>query len=485
MNFINRKGLVFSSSLYILGDSLSKGVTFLLLPVYTRFLSPREFGLLSLATSIATFMSLLLSFRGVINRFYYQYEKITARKSFLGSFWLFLIIFSLVIIFLVFLFRPIISNLLPSVPFYPYLGIVLVFVFLKVSFFYIVLDYYQANFQPKAYFLLSSFHMIAANGSIFYFVVSQKMGAFGYLLGELISLVITSIISGVIIFREFHVKWNMNILKPVLGFSLPLFLHYFFHLIFSMSYRFILDRFGTINQVGIYSFGYQIALFLQLALTSINKALVPIFSRAATSDATFKKTRELIKYYFFVATIMGVLVVLLSKPVLIIFFPAEYQEALTILPWLVLGIMFVGYYFIPMNLLAMTAGKTKFIPKMTFLAAAVNVSLNIILIPRFGMLAAAINTAVGYGILFCLLLLASARLFPGYYEWRKLLILIISSAAIAAIGFFVMGIDPWKNIIYAFLSLIVLLVVLVIFGFIDIVELKLLYHSWSGTSQGR
>ena len=64
------------------------------------------------------------------------------------------------------------------------------------------------------------------------------------------------------------------------------------------------------------------------------------------------------------------------------------------MPYISLGIVAMGVYFVPMNLLSMTVGRTAFIPIFTLTAGAVNVGLNLLMVPRMGALAAAISRDV-------------------------------------------------------------------------------------------
>ena len=80
------------------------------------------------------------------------------------------------------------------------------------------------------------------------------------------------------------------------------------------------------------------------------------------------------------------------------------------------------------------ARQTQFNWVVSGAAAAINVVLNVILIPPYGMVGAAISTAAAYLALFLLMVLNSSRVYPVAYQWRRVLIL-----ASVAIGLTVLG----------------------------------------------
>ena len=104
--------------------------------------------------------------------------------------------------------------------------------------------------------------------------------------------------------------------------------------------------------------------------------------------------------------------------------PPSYWEAATFVPLLSLGAVLFGWYFVPMDSIVLIEGRTRSLFVWTLIAAATNVGLNLVFVPRLGAIAAAGSTAVGYGLLFLLVLIYSRRgsreRVP--YEWRRIVI---------------------------------------------------------------
>ena len=71
---------------------------------------------------------------------------------------------------------------------------------------------------------------------------------------------------------------------------------------------------------------------------------------------------------------------------------------------------------------------------MTGAAAAVNVALNLALIPSYGRMGAAIATVVAYTLLFVGMAWRAQRVFPVSYQWRR-----VATLGVAAVGLTVLG----------------------------------------------
>jgi len=99
MNFGEIKFLLKHSSIYGLGSIIGQAIGFLLLPLYTRYLTPADYGVMALIDVARWMVGLIISL-GIINalsRFYYEYEEQQKRNLVISSaYW---IAFAVLIIF--------------------------------------------------------------------------------------------------------------------------------------------------------------------------------------------------------------------------------------------------------------------------------------------------------------------------------------------------------------------------------------------------
>lgn len=186
--------------------------------------------------------------------------------------------------------------------------------------------------------------------------------------------------------------------SSLLRLSLPLIPHAGAHWSLAGVDRLVLLAFVPAATVGIYGLVYSVAALVGMVLTEINRALMYEYGRlvgstgpSAASDLVVLATVQVIASLVvsFVAAAVG--------PHLYgLVFPAEYAAGAGVIPWIVLGYLFFGFYYIFVVRLTVIDGRTGLIAVATILGAIVNLAANLVLIPRLEMIGAALATAIGY-----------------------------------------------------------------------------------------
>jgi O-antigen/teichoic acid export membrane protein len=191
-------------------------------------------------------------------------------------------------------------------------------------------------------------------------------------------------------------------LQAGLRMGLPLVPHFAAHWGLNLSDRLIIAMFFSTAVVGIYSMGYQLAFVAGIAITEVNRAFMPRYGEAVRN----KQARDVLSSHArlqVLATVgLAAWASLLGPQVVHLLLPASYAAAAPIVPWVALGFAFLGFYYVPVNVVAIVAGETSGLWLLTLCAAAVNVGANLLFIPRFGAVAAAVDTALGF---LCLLIM--------------------------------------------------------------------------------
>ena len=78
--------------------------------------------------------------------------------------------------------------------------------------------------------------------------------------------------------------------------------------------------------------------------------------------------------------------------------------------------------------------RTQFNWIITFAGAALNIGLNIALIPPYGMIGAAIATVAAYALMFLLMTVNAQRLYPVPYQWRRVVTLVGVAVGLTVLG---------------------------------------------------
>jgi O-antigen/teichoic acid export membrane protein len=311
------------------------------------------------------------------------------------------------------------AALLPDIPFHPYLRLAVWTAFLGVlGLTPMVL--LQARERALAFVLLTLGAALTTTAIIVWFVV-RGGGALGYLQGALIGAALAAIPYIALTLGQIRPVFRLSILLPALAFSLPLVPHALAGWALEMSDRAILTRFLPLHDVGVYSIGYQLGAAMGLATTAFNAAWVPFLfgTLKEEGEGAHPKVARLVTYYAITLCFLGLGWALLVEHAITIIAAPEYREAYRITPWVVGGYVLGGLYLVPTNLLFWRR-RTRVIPMLTVTAGAVNVGLNLWLVPRYGAIAAAWSTLAAYAILLVLTWWSAERTHPFPYEYRRL-----------------------------------------------------------------
>jgi O-antigen/teichoic acid export membrane protein len=80
------------------------------------------------------------------------------------------------------------------------------------------------------------------------------------------------------------------------------------------------------------------------------------------------------------------------------------------------------------------ARRTQFNWVVTGAAAALNVALNLVLIPPYGMMGAAVATVAAYSTMFLAMSWHAQRVYPVPYQWRRVATLVVAAVGLVTAG---------------------------------------------------
>jgi O-antigen/teichoic acid export membrane protein len=416
------KKLIGASAVYGLGSVLVRGLAFVLLPLYTRYLTPAEYGVVALTVTCTVVLGMLypLGLRGAVSRTYYETGTVEERRERIGTLWIAMVLSAAVMALLLDRVGPsLAAALLPEVPFHPYLRLAVWTAFLGVLGL-TPLVLLQAQERPAAYVAVTVWAALTTTAVTVWLVVSGD-GAEGYLRGALIGAALAAVPYVWLTLRQIRPVFRPSVLLPALAFSLPLVPHALAGWALEMSDRAILTRLLPLHDVGVYSLGYQLGAAMGLLTTAFNAAWVPFLfgTLKEEGEGAHPRLTRLVTYYAGALCFVGLGWSLLVKHAIALLAGPEFGEAWRITPWVVGGYVFSGLYLIPTNLLFWRQ-RTTVIPLVTLLAGAVNIGLNLWLVPRHGAIAAAWSTLAAYAVLLVLTWRTAERLHPFPYEYRRL-----------------------------------------------------------------
>jgi O-antigen/teichoic acid export membrane protein len=407
---------------YGLGNILSKIVGFILIPVYTHYLTTSQYGtleLLELTTYIAG-MFLALGISQSVMRFYYDSEDPQKRQEVVSTALFSIWVVSLFAVIWFLLFSPQVSFLVFKSS--DYTGLFRI-VFLTMMFSLaseIPLSFIRAQQRSVLYTVISLCRLILSLGLNILFIMGFGWGVQGIILSGLITNGISSLYLSFYTIKQVGISFSLGKLKEMIKYGLPYIPGGAGMFVLNFLDRFFLQRFTSLSEVGIYSLGYKFGMIINPLVTDPFFAIwrPKMFELAKREDA--KDIYSLMfTYFLFLEIFLGLGISVLIKDVLRIISSPEYHNAYKVVPLILLSYILWGGYF-HMQVGILLKKKTQHIAYIIGMSALSNLLLNILLIPRLGIWGAALSTLVSFGIMFILNYFVSNWIYYVKYQFARL-----------------------------------------------------------------
>ena len=426
--------LVRNLAIYGFGDVATSIAGFLLLPVYVRYLSPEDYGVIGLLLSVEVVVKILFRWGvdGAFMRLYFDCEDQKARQTLASTIFVFLLAANGLLLAGALTAAPALAaHLFGGQTYTTALGLVLVNTFV-VGFYFIPFHVLRIQERSPEFIALSMTRSVSTLVLRLVLVVGFGLGVLGIVLADvLVTAVFTVVLA----------RWFAPLLRPTfsrrllvesLRFGLPRLPHGLAHQTMAVADRYLLGAFVSLREVGIYSIGATFGLALKLFLSAFEYAWAPFYfgiMREPDAKATYRLVTTygvaaLVVLAAGLAAIADDLVRLMTTP--------DFSDAARVIPWVGLGVVFQGVYLLTSIGFNLTK-RTEYYPVSTGIAAAVSLVANLILIPRWGAVGAAWSNALGYGVLAATAFVLSQRVYPMTYEYGRLArIALAGGAAYAA-----------------------------------------------------
>jgi len=222
-------------------------------------------------------------------------------------------------------------------------------------------------------------------------------GLFGALAGFAIALVLSSALA-FLPFRSSRLERQGNAgvsPRQLLQYSGPLALALVFASIGNRSDVLLLGHFAPMSQVGIYSAAFQTASIIGLILQSFESILQPLFSERIASDdrAGLEQTYlAMLRWVGLVVIPLFVLISMFAAPLLSLY-GKEYESG----AWCLIVLAFaqcLNSMTAPAHGLLALAGHSRLIMWNSLVVAAIQITLNALLVTRHGMMGVAVATGL-------------------------------------------------------------------------------------------
>ena len=453
--------------IYTFGSLLTKGVAFVLLPLYTFYLTPEDVGKLSLLESGGRLaigvLSLALDTAFGRYYFYYKNNDPKAIPELFSTHIIFIVPWALLIILTISILIHLGIVYVPISDGQKWLVEMVLIGLLGNQIMLFWINFLSA--EHRAYRVLF-INLTVAVGSVSLTILFLAVLDYGWF-SRIVSISILGTLQIAFVFWQMNrnkllvFSINSKMLYRSLKYSFPLILNLFSGWILMFSDRFIMAGNNIMDQVGVYSLASQIVMILYFVNDGLSRSHTPFAMDALENDSNEAKKIMSVYMNDFLA------ITLLSSGLLsfftIIFVNFGVQASFSAIPNVVLILAWIyvmsGMYRVFTNVLSY-AELTSFITLASLIQILLNVPLNFLSIPRLGMYGAAISSVICIVAYTIILGWRAQRVIQVPFEYKKILTSIAIWLVYSCVSFYVLYSDlnvrSELGIIFVFLVLAVL-----------------------------
>ncbi len=387
-----------SSIIYGAGTMLTRFISLVLLPLFTSYLSPSDYGVLALLALLAMVAQPVfgIGMSAAMGPSYFESNEPLRKSETIWTTFLILVISVSILIVIAWIVPKTLSILIAQTPKYAYF----VSLTLTGSAFGILSTPFtqRIQFEEKAktfvvITLLSS--LISISLSILT-VVTMRWGVEGMVTSQVVGQAITFLMFFIMGVRGTRFIYSKKIMNELLRLGIPLIPGFAFTFILMQGNRYILQLFSGVEQVGIFSIGFNIGLVLNLAVGAVGTAWYPFFMSymERQQEATILFGR-IFTYYIFLFGVLCMLFFVGSKLVITVLTQPAFHDAYMVVGFSASAIFFTGIF----NMLLpgiYFKKEIRYVSVVQGLAAVISIGLNIILIKWAGFFGAGIALSLGH-----------------------------------------------------------------------------------------
>ena len=430
--FGHLRRLATTGAAYTAASVLSKLIALFLLPIYTAYLTPADYGAAEVMLASLIAASIVVRF-GVIEailRFFYlagERPEAVVRTGFASLFWT----ATAAALVALPLAGPISEALLEEED--AGLARLAILGLWHLTLWEYALTLLRLDERARAYFALTIAQVLVTIPVTVALVVGTDLGASAILLGSFGTGVLFLIGRLWSERRRLSLRIDTALLRRMIRFGLPTMPAEL--TLYSLSFidRIIIVRLAGLAEAGLYALAVKFANGMQVLVRGFHLAWPPL-AYSIQDDDEARRAYSLIVTWFVAVCAFAVVGLWLLAPWLVRLLADErFFAANEVVGPLAAGTALYALYLVLVVILGRT-GRTEYSFPATAAAVVVNIALNLVLVPEYGIVGAGVALVVSYLVVVALMYAIVRRLFFVPFEWGRLILVVGLAAGLIGLG---------------------------------------------------
>lgn len=459
------KQFVKDTGIYGISGLLSKGIAIFLVPVYTKILTPNDYGIIDVVAVIYSIVAVTvpLEISQAVARFLADERNNILHVRKVSSIGFFLTLFSFLVFGISsFLFRDRLTILVFEDIKYTNLFNVVILNMFFTGLFYFVQNQLRWTLKPVKYAITSIFYIILSLGFSILFVVVLRVGINGVFYSYLIASISAFAVGYYYTRKDYTFSFDRKIANRMLRFSLPLVPSGVGVYFLNTGQRILIKGLMTFADLGVFAVAKKITSLLNMGFQSVQNSIIPLVYQNINGKTTTSDLAKIFRYLTFFLLLFIITISLFAREILIIMTAPAYLDAYKIVPMLLIAEGFIGLQR-TFSVGLSVAKRTDIQATITIVGSVVSIAISYLFIYFHGLVGAAGAYLLQSIILFIIQLLYSQKYYHVRYEWKSasygllytLLVILICNYGLMSLNtFFSITIKVLFIVGYFYLSII-------------------------------
>jgi len=416
------------SMIYGIAGVLTRCMSIILVPLYTRLLSPTSYGMVDILNIFGTVIGLTIALEitQAIARFYPAAKNADLRVAYSSTALWFTACTYVVFVLVCSGVAPLLSRLLLDSPEHPDIIRIAVLSIAVGGIFRFALEQLRWALRPALYSVVSVATAITVVLGAVVFVLAFRLGVMGVFYAMLTGNLVGAVLALFLGRGMYQFRFDWHRCKELLRFSLPLVPSSVGVFVSLYIDRIAIKELMSLGDLGVFGVGYRVASVVGFVMVGCQAALMPLVYTYYDRADTRQQLARIFGYFVAFALLICLGLALFARDILAIFTTPAYYGAATVIPLLAPAVLLAGMYIFAPGLAI--EKRTTTIAAISISVAVVNTALNFSLIPILGIRGAALSTLLSASLGFALYMVLSQRLYHVPHRWR-----LLASAAVATV----------------------------------------------------
>ena len=413
------------SSIYAVGNIINRLGAFVLLPIYTNYLTVGEYGAIELFYVISSFASGVLAI-GLAHstlRFYYEYDEEIERRHVVSTNYIGSLLITITGALIISTYAgELTDNVIKNDEYSIGIYIILATMVLELST-QICLAYLRAIEYSMFFVIISFVKLIIQVALNSYLVVVHEAGVIGVLFGNLVTVAIGWLILTVFTLRRCGFVFHIKKFIPVVKYSFPFLLSTILGLISTNVDKIIITNFIALQALGIYALALKFSQILEFVIGEPFARSYGAFRFSIMNNKDAPEIQsKIVSYLYLISTFMIISISYFANDLLLLISKPEFWPASEFVPLLLIASL-IKLMTYPLQSGILFAKKTKYLFYFTVVTAFVSVISNYFLIKSFNLYGACMALILIELVSLTMTNHVSQKFFYVKYDHKKLIII--------------------------------------------------------------